>query len=574
MSGPHEYHWTFGNRCHIEFPNGGNPIVRAPHAFNTDEGCASISDSNGNLLFYTDGDQIFDSLTGPAVVTGLGGHNSSANSGIIVPPAGGGDVYHVFATYTSSSVGANPPIPPATKPLRYVGVKANTTGITWSSSTQGVDVIDPDFGSDWGAGEALGATSHADCSKYWVVGIDAKEDEWVVILIDSDTGPTPANLRRYDYNSPTTRASNVYGMKFSHDGSMIAIANLQHNAANPDYTANRAQSSFDLFNFDRATGAITFHSQVTDLNSVTEIVTNSNSPYGLEFSPNLQYLYMTNYQTGSLYRHTIGASVSLSSCAKIYDRPHPLNIGALQLAPNGRIYGTNRGTNSLFSINNPDAILNTPTNMASNQTDLGFEANAITLPTNAELGLPTFTRIADDCLEADVCSTIASEVNEVTSERAENDVNRMRPCEGRLRSKPTCREFRHREPSPHIEIKWGDSECDCIESDDTETVSITVCNTYSNIEFSSFTIHKLEVVDAAGNPVATLPDGTPSVELTPIGPYCFGDIASCSCVSREFVLRNRGAIAGEYHIRATGICYDVNLHFDDEACFKFDICAD
>ena len=96
------------------------------------------------------------------------------------------------------------------------------------------------------------ATSHADCSKYWVVGIDAKADEWVVILIDSDTGPTPANLRRYDYNSPTTRASNVYGMKFSHDGSMIAIANLQDNAANPDYTANRAQSSFDLFNFDRA----------------------------------------------------------------------------------------------------------------------------------------------------------------------------------------------------------------------------------------------------------------------------------------------------------------------------------
>ena len=41
-------------------------------------------------------------------------------------------------------------------------------------------------------------------------------------------------------------------MKFSHDGSMIAIANLQDNAANPDYTANRAQSSFDLFNFDRA----------------------------------------------------------------------------------------------------------------------------------------------------------------------------------------------------------------------------------------------------------------------------------------------------------------------------------
>ncbi|MEI9853027.1 MAG: hypothetical protein WDN24_21700 [Sphingomonas sp.] len=52
-----------------------------------------------------------------------------------------------------------------------------------------------------------------------------------------------------------------------------------------------------------------------------------------------------------------------------------------------------------------------------------------------------------------------------------------------------------------------------------------------------------------GGEVPGLPDGTPSVQVVPLGPVCFGDIPPCrdetpGCVSREFVVRTRGARGG------------------------------
>lgn len=127
---------------------------------------------------------------------------------------------------------------------------------------------------------------------------------------------------------------------------------------------------------------------------------------------------------------------------------------------------------------------------------------------------------------------------------------------------------------PSLEVKWGDSDCDCIESDDIETMTLTVCNRYSNIDFNNLSIALLQVVHENGKPVATLPNGKPSLEIISMGPYCFGDIPACSCVTRQFALINRGARHGRYKLKMDGICYDVNLHQDHEACFDFDICKD
>ena len=83
---------------------------------------------------------------------------------------------------------------------------------------------------------------------------------------------------------------------------------------------------------------------------------------------------------------------------------------------------------------------------------------------------------------------------------------------------------------------------------------------------------QLVITDQAGNPVATLPDGTPSVRIKPDFMICFGDILPCdvkkpdvpSCVSREVVLLTCGALAGKYKIRLV-YCFDAcftKLDFD------------
>jgi hypothetical protein len=144
-----------------------------------------------------------------------------------------------------------------------------------------------------------------------------------------------------------------------------------------------------------------------------------------------------------------------------------------------------------------------------------------------------------------------------------------------------CYEAKFPKLAPIINISWGDSVCDCIETDDTEIMCITVCNGYSNVIFKNFVIGRITVVliDDNGNeiPVPLLPDGTPSVGLHPIGPYCFGDIAACNpngnnCVSREFVLINRGAKSGKYRIKIEGICFEVCHGYALNDCFEYIAC--
>lgn len=133
---------------------------------------------------------------------------------------------------------------------------------------------------------------------------------------------------------------------------------------------------------------------------------------------------------------------------------------------------------------------------------------------------------------------------------------------------------------PCISVRWGDSPCDCIETDDVEVACVTVCNCYSNVTFSDLSIGQILVTDLAGNPVPNLPDGTPSVQVLPTGPICFGDVPPCkghnkpSCVSREIVIYTRGAIGKDYRLVFKAICFKVCHQLQSERCFIMTLCKD
>ena len=142
-----------------------------------------------------------------------------------------------------------------------------------------------------------------------------------------------------------------------------------------------------------------------------------------------------------------------------------------------------------------------------------------------------------------------------------------------------CKEAEVPKVEPCVSIAWGDSECDCFETDDVETAIITVCNCYSNVLFADLHIAFLEITMADGSPVPLLPDGTPSVSIHPPGPICFGDIGPCrpgavNCISREVVIRTRGAKSGKYKILVRGICYKLTFAQQIEECFELTLCAD
>ncbi len=90
--------WFFGENAGISFDLDTNTITKSfDGQLNTREGCSSISDDNGNLLFYTDGLNVWNK--NHSIMSngfGLNGDESSTQSAIIVPKPNNPNIYYVF----------------------------------------------------------------------------------------------------------------------------------------------------------------------------------------------------------------------------------------------------------------------------------------------------------------------------------------------------------------------------------------------------------------------------------------------------------------------------------------------
>lgn len=96
--------WYFGQYAGLDFSTTP-PTALTNGSLITSEGVATISDANGNLLFYTDGVTIRNSSHSVmANGTGLGGNASSTQSGIIVKQPGNTNVFYVFTAYNTIGV--------------------------------------------------------------------------------------------------------------------------------------------------------------------------------------------------------------------------------------------------------------------------------------------------------------------------------------------------------------------------------------------------------------------------------------------------------------------------------------
>ena len=148
-------------------------------------------------------------------------------------------------------------------------------------------------------------------------------------------------------------------------------------------------------------------------------------------------------------------------------------------------------------------------------------------------------------------------------------------CEARCQTVP--------EPKivPCLRLKWGDGPQDHLETDDTEVLCLTVCNPYSNVILKDFNV-QLFVFTAAGGAVPNQADGNPSVMVKPQFNICFDDIPACdpkkpgqSCVTREVVLINRGAVPGQYKLVALycfEACFTI-FNLREPAVFTLDLVA-
>ena len=92
------YNWVFGAEAGVSW-NSGAPVSFTGAQIYTAEGCASISDANGQLLFYTDGITLWDRNNNimPKRLRFICGNSSTTQSGVIVPAPGSSTIYYIFA---------------------------------------------------------------------------------------------------------------------------------------------------------------------------------------------------------------------------------------------------------------------------------------------------------------------------------------------------------------------------------------------------------------------------------------------------------------------------------------------
>ena len=412
-------HWYFGEGAGLIFDLSTDTVsatTDAENTINTSEGCSSIADFNGNLLFYTDGRNVWDknhnimpNANYPA--NGLLGDPSSTSSGLIVPKPGNPDQYYVFTVdephhqnafafpnqgpadqsgnslpnYTFSGGGNAGAVPEAddgfNNGLAYSLVDLSLNGgngdVVPSEKNRQLITYDPtDQGqASYKCSEKITAVEHADGASYWV--LTHFIDKFYAFRIDNsgvNTSPQETQIAPL-INYTGYRRNGIGYLKASPDGTKIAVAHRQ-NGNTEGQTAN-ATGSVWIYDFDNSSGTLSNPSNLLP----------DSGPYGLEFSPDSSKLYVSN--DSSVIQFDLFSPSPSNSLAYIHTNPfNPVQnrvpfIGALQLGPDGRIYIANTDDyNSLDVINEPNEV-----GVNSDYVQNGL---ALAPGTSAVIGLPPF----------------------------------------------------------------------------------------------------------------------------------------------------------------------------------------
>ncbi|MCF6182712.1 hypothetical protein [Lutibacter sp.] len=270
--------WYFGENAGVSF-NNGSPVALTNGALVTREGCAAISNKNGNLLFYTDGVTVYNRnhsimLNG----TGLNGHNSSTQSAIIVPNPTDATIYYIFTV--DAQAGANG--------LQYSVVNMLLDSGFGGITTKNNLLVTPTT-------EKITAVKSLIADEYWVVSHKWNSNEFISFKVSSSgVNSTPVISAIGTYIGGANTEKTIGCIKISPDGSKLAVAR------------GRGLSEVQLFDFDTATGKVSNPLTLMDLDD--EIYQN---PYGIEFSPNSKVLYATVSNNG-IYQYNLDAGSSIN----------------------------------------------------------------------------------------------------------------------------------------------------------------------------------------------------------------------------------------------------------------------
>jgi len=332
--------WLFGEYCYLSF-NIGSPVFMPGCAISslTQEGCSSISDSAGTLLFYADGEHVFNRIH-HAMPNGVG-LNSSASAtqaALIVKKPLSTTEYYVFTTERGLD---------SSNGLWYSVVDITLDGGLG-------DVTVKNFLLDTAMSEKQSAIRHSNGQDYWLIAHKKLENKFLSFRV------TPSGV----VLTPVVSTTGV-----TPNGNM-GCGTMKSNVAGNKLSVVYYDDCVQTYSFDNSTGIVSF-------DPANDILYYSSWLYSSAFSPSGQYLYVSYYHPGILYQF----DMTQNTLPPVVVGQTPMYMCDLALAPDNKIYVVELWSTYLGAINYPDA----------QGPMCGYDTNAVSLDSNyISVGLHNF----------------------------------------------------------------------------------------------------------------------------------------------------------------------------------------
>jgi hypothetical protein len=307
-------HWYFGAQAGIRF-GGPAPVALTNSAMTQVEGVATMSDSTGQLLFYTNGITVFNRNHQVMVNgTGLTSHSSNTQAAMIIPYPGKPDKYFIITP----------------DPYYYSVVDMTLDNGNGAIISDQKNMLITNERS-----EKVTAVYAANQRDIWLITCAQVQKRFNVYLVNENGLSALPIVSQFD--DPIF--SGYYGyMKASPNGNNLVTA---------DFTQH-----FHLFDFNTQTGVVSNKRRIVPPTSIGGFGT-----YGIEFSPNGKLVYTADHRgLNRVYQFNISlGDVDLIQYSMVSLQNSPAALGALQLGPDGKIYVA-KENGYLGVIHNPNQL--------------------------------------------------------------------------------------------------------------------------------------------------------------------------------------------------------------------------
>jgi gliding motility-associated-like protein len=352
--------WFFGGNAGLDFSNNP-PTPITDGKINTPEGTSSIANSNGQLLFYSDGIKIWnrDGDEMPclnAACVPMKGSPNSTQSVLIVPQPTCKGCEYLFNVFTTSDINGEKLLTVSVVDMR----RENGKGAVIEQNTT---LQEPTT-------ERLASVRNDRDSTYWVISHDYGTNKFRIFHATTG-GLIETSAPELGMAHDSLHKAEGY-MKFSSPDTTTGQRRLAVIVPGPP------TNYVDLFSFNDSTGTLT-HNKTVNLGPAPP------TAYGIEFSSSGEKMYIS-FQgadgTKSMlkqYDLTMPDSL-LTETAIVIDSSATEKYGALQYAPDGKIYMAIEGSEYLATIGEPEGNSIRAVEYEREGVELGGKKSQLGLP--------------------------------------------------------------------------------------------------------------------------------------------------------------------------------------------------